>query len=62
MTQIVAEEQLRLREKLMRKPKPTTNNDEKRTKFLFFTLIKSTFSFIHSDSREKTSSSDETKS
>ena len=36
MTQIVAEEQLRLREKLMRKPKPTTTNDEKRTKFLFF--------------------------
>jgi hypothetical protein len=33
MTQIVASEQLRLREELMRKPKPTTN-DEKRTKIL----------------------------
>ncbi|CAF2520548.1 unnamed protein product [Rotaria sp. Silwood2] len=34
MTQIVAEEQLRVREKLMRKPKPTTANDEKRKKVL----------------------------
>jgi hypothetical protein len=34
MTQIVAEEQLRLREKLMRKPKPSTANNEKsRTTF-----------------------------
>ncbi len=32
MTQIVAEEQLRVREKLMRKPKPA--NDEKRMKVL----------------------------
>jgi hypothetical protein len=34
MTQIVASEQLRLREELMRKPKPITTNDEKRTKIL----------------------------
>ncbi len=34
MTQIVAEEQLRLREQLMRKPKPITTNDEKRMKVL----------------------------
>ena len=35
MTQIVAEEQLRLREKLMRKPKPTATNEEKRTNTFF---------------------------
>jgi hypothetical protein len=42
MTQIVAEEQLRLREKLMRKPKPptTTINDQKRRTILFFYSIK----------------------
>jgi hypothetical protein len=33
MTQIVAEEQLRLREKLMRKPKATTDEKCRRTFF-----------------------------
>jgi len=43
MTQIVASEQLRLREELMRKPKPTTTNDEKRMKIFFLSSIKNNF-------------------
>ncbi len=54
MTQIVAEEQLRLREQLMRKPKPTTN-DEKRTKIFFFALIKKIMSYLLTAIQEKKS-------
>jgi len=57
MTQIVAEEQLRLREQLMRKPKPTTTttNDEKRTKIFFFALIKKRMSYLLTAIQEKKS-------